>query len=84
MEQLITKCLLMLADHGPGFLFGALCLSLLVLERKRCAKDLGVERSRSSSLTDKLIDLSNASIKVDVEHTAALKALEKAIDRRGF
>lgn len=91
MEAALVKLLEMLAKHGPGFLVAAIFIALYVIDRKshikaleteqqRHEKELGEARTINKELTTKVIELSNASIKADTEHTLAIKAVSKVLD----
>jgi hypothetical protein len=69
METAFTKLLAHLATLGPGFIVAAVFAALFWLERKK-----------SDKMAEKLYDLGMASIKSDIEHTQAIRALEKTLE----
>ena len=69
METAFAKLLAQLAALGPGFIIAAVFAALFWLERRKGEK-----------LADKLYDLGMASIRSDVEHTQAIKILEKTLE----
>jgi ascorbate-specific PTS system EIIC-type component UlaA len=60
----------------PAVFLALICLCGYWLERKRCNK----ERADHLKTSDKLVELSTASIKADTEHTASIQALTKVLD----
>lgn len=69
MEPTALKALSSLYVYGPLGVLSVLGFLLFFLERKRVRE-----------LTDKLSELSGASIKADMEHTKAYEAMERALD----
>lgn len=69
MEPAALKALSSLYVYGPLGVLSALGFFLFFLERRRVRE-----------LTDKLSELSSASIRADMEHTKAYEAMERALD----
>jgi hypothetical protein len=69
METAFAKILGHLATLGPGFIVAAVFVALFWFERKK-----------SEALAEKLYDLGMASIRSDIEHTQAIKSLEKTLE----
>ena len=69
METAFTKILGHFATLGPGFIVAALFALLFWWERQK-----------SEKLAEKLYDLGMASIRSDVEHTQAIRSLEKTLE----
>lgn len=90
MDVALAKLVQALANYGPGFIFGGVCLGLMIIDRKSnraqlneerqlFSKELGEERKKNEKLADKIIEISAASIRADAEQTAALESLEKLV-----
>ncbi|MFW9801205.1 MAG: hypothetical protein ACFFFC_01015 [Candidatus Thorarchaeota archaeon] len=69
MEQSLIKILLTLSTYGPGFAVAGIFIALFLLERKK-----------SEKMAEKLQELAVDSIRADLEHTKAYKALERVFD----
>jgi hypothetical protein len=69
MESALIPLINKLAEYGPGFLIAGIFLVLYVLEQRK-----------NKSLSEKLFELSLASLKADMEHTKAVASLEKSLD----
>jgi hypothetical protein len=69
VEDLLLSLLSKLAVLGPGFIVAAIFAILFWLERKK-----------SEKLADRLFDLGMSSIRSDIEHTQAIRSLEKTLD----
>jgi hypothetical protein len=69
MDPTAIKALSSLYVYGPLGILAVLGFILFFLERKRVTE-----------LTDKLSELSNASIKADMEHTKTYEAMERVME----
>ena len=76
MEEAIKALLESAAQYGSGYLIAAIVLALWWVERKAHT----AERAAHSRTSDKLLELSTASIKADVEHTLAIETLSRILD----
>lgn len=76
MEEAIKALLETSGQYGPGYLIAALALALYWVAHK----DLAKERVAHTATSEKLIELSTASIRADMEHTSAIEALSKILD----
>jgi hypothetical protein len=76
MEDMIKALLETSSQYGSGYLIAALTLALYWVAHK----DLIRERSAHSKTSEKLIELSTASIRADMEHTSAIETLSKILD----
>jgi hypothetical protein len=70
MDASAVKLLVQLGTYGPLGIFAAFMAILFFLERKRVKE-----------LTDKVIELSQAHIKITADHEKAYEALERAFDK---
>jgi len=76
MEEAIKALLESSAQYGPGYLIAALTLALYWVAHK----DLTKERAAHAATSEKLIELSTASIRADMEHTSAIETLSRILD----
>ena len=76
MGELVKALLEGSGQYGAGYIVGALTLALYWVAHK----DLVKERAAHARTADKLLELSTASIKADVEHTSAIVTLGKVLD----
>lgn len=76
MEDAIKALLETSGQYGPGYLIAALMLALYWITHK----DLAKERAAHAATSDKLIELSTASIRADMEHTSAIETLSRILD----
>ena len=76
MEEAIKALLEASSQYGPGYLIAALTIALYWVSHK----DLTKERVAHTKTSEKLIELSTASIRADMEHTSAIEALSKILD----
>ncbi len=82
METAIVKTVGALAQYGGGFVVAAIFILLYVLDRRTHSKSIAEERARNDKLSEKLIELSNESIRADINHAKSIEMLEKTLDRR--
>ena len=76
MEAAIKTLLESSVQYCPGYLIAALALILYCMSHK----DLSKERSDHAKTSEKLIELSTASIRADMEHTSAIETLSRILD----
>jgi hypothetical protein len=76
MEDLIKGLLANISTYGAGYLIAAIGFFLYWQERKAHQK----ERVSHQHTSDKLLELSNASIKADMDTTSALKTMIRVLD----
>ena len=76
MEEAIKALLESASQYGPGYLVAALTLVLYWVAHK----DLMRERTAHAKTSEKLIELSTASIRADMEHTTAIETLSRILD----
>lgn len=76
MEELVKGLLSGISTYGAGYLMAAIGFFLYWQERKAHHK----ERLAHQHTADKLLELSNASIKADMDTTSALKTMIRVLD----
>ena len=82
MEAILGKLLAAIPQHGPGFLVAAVFIILYVIERKSHRLEVAEERQRNERLAEKLVSLSNESIRADISLEKTIEMLERTVDRR--
>lgn len=76
MTDLIKALIDSASQYGPAGLIAAVFIGLYYLEHKAGMK----ERAAHIKTSEKLLELSTASIKADTEHTAAIATLSRVLD----
>lgn len=77
MDPTTVKLLVQIGTYGPlGVMAGVLLI--LLIRQQKASKE---ERDKNHALSQDLLELAKDSVKADAEHTAAINAMTKALDR---
>lgn len=74
------KILFQLGTYGPLGIMVIFLFLLLLKQQRDHQRTVETERQRTEKLTEKVIELSQASIRADTQHTETLNAMTKVLD----